>query len=89
MIDSRIHPAAQREYDSAVEWYRKRSANAADRLVAEVEEAIDTIRRHPESYPYLDETYRFYLLKKFPYYIAYRHSPELVAVVAIRHAAQD
>ncbi len=81
--------AAQLEYENAVEWYLAKSVVAANRFADEVEAAIEAIRKHPDRYPQWDDTYRFYLLNKFPYFVAYRQTPESVVIVAIRHAAQD
>jgi len=89
MNDSVIHPAAQAEYEKAADWYAERSVVAAERFASEVEVAIEAIRKHPDGYARLDETHRFYLLNRFPYYIAYRYKPGLVEIVAIRHGAQD
>jgi plasmid stabilization system protein ParE len=89
MNDLVIHPAAQAEYEEAADWYAERSAVAAARFASEVEAAIEAIRKHPDSYARLDETHRFYLLNRFPYYVAYRDKLGLVEIVAIRHGAQD
>ena len=89
MTEFAIHPAAQAEYEKAADWYAERSAVAAQRFASEVEAAIEAISKHPESYSRLDEAHRFYLLNKFPYYMAYRHTSESIAIVAIRHASQD
>jgi plasmid stabilization system protein ParE len=89
MIDFRFHPTASLEYEKAIDWYLEKSAHVASRFVAEVETAIELIRKYPERYPRWDDQYRFYLLDRVPYYVAYRHTSELVVIVAIRHAAQD
>ena len=89
MVDFVIHPAAQLEYKNAAEWYAERSAIAAQRFVSEVEAGIETIRKRPESYALIDDRHRLYIVRGFPYYVAYRYRPGLVQVVAIRHAAQD
>ncbi len=89
MNDLAVHPAAQAEFERAADWYAKRSVAAAQRFASEVEAAKDAIRQNPESFARLDETHRFYLLNRFPYYVAYRQRPGKVEVVAIRHASQD
>lgn len=89
MSDSDILPAAQFEYRKAFEWYLGKSVRAAGRFVSEVESAIDQIRRNPDRYARWDETYRYYQLQRFPYFVAYRQRADLVVIVAIRHAAQD
>jgi plasmid stabilization system protein ParE len=65
MTNLEIHPLAQAEYDSAIDWYAEKSNAAAHRFVVEVEAAIEAIRKHPDSYARLDETHRCYLLNRF------------------------
>ena len=81
--------AARLEYDEAVDWYLERSVSAANRFRAEVEQAIEAVHRNPDQYARWDETYRFYLLKNFRYFVAYRQTEDTVVIVAIRHAARD
>lgn len=48
MNEVAVHPAAQAEYEAAAVWDAERSA-AAQRLVSEVEAAIEAFRLAPES----------------------------------------
>lgn len=81
--------SARLEYAEAVDWYLERSVSAAERFRAEVERAIEAVHEHPGQYPRWDDTYRYYLLKKFRYFVAYRQTEDSVVIVAIRHAARD
>ncbi len=87
MIDSEILPAAEVEYNQAIDWYLEKSVSAANRFAAEVETAIETIRARPEQFSRWDDRYRFYLLNKFPYFVAYRNTSTLVVIVAIRRTS--
>lgn len=89
MSEYYILPAVRIEYGEAVDWYLRKSKRAADRFVGEIETAIDAIRRHPQRFARWDETYRFYLLDKFPYFLAYRETAEAIVIVTIRHSSQD
>lgn len=89
MSDFAVHPAALAEYETAAEWYSERSVAVAQRFASEVEPAIDAIHKRPDSYARLDETHHFYILKRFPFFVAYRRKPGLIEIVAIRHGAQD
>jgi plasmid stabilization system protein ParE len=89
MIDCNILPVAEAEYESAVNWYLTKSVDVASRFVIEVEEAIKSIRKQPDRFSRWDDTYRYCLLNKFPYYVAYRYAASAVTIVAIRHGAQD
>jgi hypothetical protein len=55
----------------------------------EVKAAITTIRNDPERFPRWNDRYRFAILDKYPYYIAYRVKADVVVIVAIRHASRD
>jgi plasmid stabilization system protein ParE len=89
MSDFAVHPAAQAEFETAAEWYAERSVAVAQRFASEVEAAIDAICKRPDSYARLDESHYFYVLKRFPYFVAYRRKPGLIEIVAVRHGAQD
>jgi len=80
---------ANAEFATARKWYRTQSAVAAKRFAIEVKNAIDAIRRNPERFSRIDETYRHYLVDNFPYYVAYRQSTHGITIVAIRHSSQD
>jgi plasmid stabilization system protein ParE len=89
MPDFELLPSARVEYADAFQWYAGQSLIAAERFAVEIEAAFEAIRRNPELYPRWNDVYHFYLLKKFPYFIAYRQANGLVVVVAIRHTSQD
>ena len=89
MTDFELLPAARLEYANAFQWYAHQNPAAAERFATEVEAAIEAIRRNPDRYPRWDDDYRFYMLRKFPYFIAYRIVADLTVIVAIRHASQD
>jgi plasmid stabilization system protein ParE len=81
--------SAAREFRDALRWYREKSETAARRFAIEVTAAIAAIEERPDSYARWDDTFRFYLVNRFPYYIAYRYEANRVVIVAIRHAARD
>jgi len=89
MTDFELFPLARLEYAGAFQWYADQSIVAAERFAAEFEAAIEAIRQHPDRYPRWNEKYRFYLLNKFPYLIAYRLEKKTIVVVADRHTSQD
>jgi plasmid stabilization system protein ParE len=89
MAELIILAAAEEEYNAGADWYAAKSESAADRFTCEVEDAIQAIREHPDRYQRWDDTYSFYLLNRFPYYVAYRYTSNRIVVVAIRHSSQD
>jgi len=89
MNDLDFLTVAQSEYASAANWYAEQSVIAADRFATEIETAIDAIRKNPTQYARWDDRYRFCLLDKFPYYVAYRRESHKVVIVAVVHTSRD
>jgi plasmid stabilization system protein ParE len=53
--------------------------------MAELDVAIDQIEQGPRQWPpYLGETRR-YLLRRFPFFVVFRETPDRVEVLAIAH----
>jgi plasmid stabilization system protein ParE len=59
---------------------------APDINFCEVEEGI---RRQPEMYALVYETYRRALLRRFPYALFYEYADETVTVYAVFHTSRD
>ena len=80
---------ARVEFRDAVHWYRNHSSRASRRFALAVKSAIASIRDNPDQHPRWDERYRYYLLRKFPYYVAYRIESDTIVVVAVFHTSRD
>ena len=89
MIKVDVLPIAQLEFREGLRWYRERSQRAARRFALEVKAAITAILQDPERFPRWNAVYRFSILGKFPYYVAYRLAEGRVVIVTIRHASRD
>ena len=82
----KLHVDAIIETRAAFLWYRIRSDLAAGRFRDEFNHALDAIANSPEAWsPYVHETRR-YLLRRFPFMVVYRVTPEEIQVVALAHA---
>lgn len=80
-----VHPEAVAEAQAATQWYRQRSPLAADAFLVEIDRAIEKIAENPGIWPrYVASTQRF-LLKRFPFSVVFRLTPNRVEVVAIAH----
>lgn len=85
----RVLSVAELDLADAIDWYLERSVTAADRFLAEVNDALASIEKEPERFPQWDAVHRYRLLNRFPYYVAYRIETDSVVVVAVRHSARD
>ncbi len=82
-----LHPAAQKEYESAIKWYKKRSLLAAENFVLAVDEALKRVCGRPTWWRNSYKQYRELGVKKYPYTVIYIVNEEetLVLVMALYH----
>lgn len=80
-----VHPEAVAGARAAAQWYRERSASAADAFLAELDRAVERIAENPGMYPHHVRGTRRYLLQRFPFYLVYRQVAEKLQIVAIAH----
>ena len=82
--DRAIHEA-QEAYD----WYEARSKDSGERLIAELDEHIDLLLKHPTGYPKWRSSYRKVTLKDFPFQVIYRFEKGTVTIFSIFHGKRD
>ena len=81
-----FHPDALEEAREGHRWYAQRNPSAAERFLAELDRAVAEIGGSPSRWPtHLHGTRRF-VLRRFPYIIVYRATPDRVEVIACQHA---
>lgn len=80
-----FHPEADAELDAAVDWYRRRSPQAAARFLVEVDAAITGIVGNPFAGSVSFVHYRKWVEKHFPFCVYYRINDVGVLVLAIAH----
>jgi plasmid stabilization system protein ParE len=78
-------PAAEGDYQEALDWYESRSTRAAAGFETAVEVALARVAKTPETWPFCDDRHRIYLLRRYPYSIVYRIEGNNVLIVAIAH----
>jgi toxin ParE1/3/4 len=86
-----LTPAAQAEFDGAVEWYEGRAAGLGLKFLMLVDEAIRAIEESPGAYPLWERDARFrkFVMQRFPYVVFYREATEQIDVIAIAHGARE
>ena len=80
-----VHPEAVAEALAAAQWYRERSAFAADAFLAELDRAVERIAENPEMQSHYVRGTRRCLLQRFPFYLVYREVAGKLEIVAIAH----
>lgn len=83
-----ILPQASDELREAVEYYEAEQSGLGERLWRELDLHLQWITENPTLPRLRSKDYRRVNLKAFPYYIAYAVRGEIIAVLAISHAAR-
>lgn len=78
-------PEASRELEDALEWYLKRSPQAAEAFLREIERAVSLIAGAPGIWATFEAGTRRCGLHRFPYNIIYRETEDGIEVVAVAH----
>ena len=81
----RLRKAAQDEIEDALEWYRQQSPTAALRFLIALEEALESLREHPDRFPVVAGTLRRTLLRRFPYAVYFKVYERTISVVGVVH----
>jgi len=85
----RFHPDAEEELAHARQWYDERREGLGTDFLLCMEEAIERIRRAPDTYPVVYRDVRQVIVRRFPYIILYRIEGEQIVVFAVFHASRN
>lgn len=80
--------AARDDLRHGVFWYEGAREGLGARFATDVQKAVELILCAPERWPIRRGTHR-YVLRRFPYTIAYRVIAEQVVIVAVAHQRLD
>jgi plasmid stabilization system protein ParE len=84
-----FHQLARNELREAVKWYRDHAPQVAERLVAQVDRAVERIASDPESHPVIGRIHRYVRVSRFPYLLVFHISDsETVVVTAVAHTSR-
>jgi len=87
----RFHPEAERELDSATEWYHQRSEVIRKRFEEDVKNKIGIIIKYPERYPKRHGHFHEAVVPEFPYLVVYRYnqSKKIITIVSVFHTSRN
>jgi hypothetical protein len=87
-VELTIAPEAELDLAEAYVWYEGRRAGGGG--VPERGRCfLESIRRLPEMYPVVHESYRRSLIRRFPYAVFYEQSEATVTIYAVFHTSRD
>jgi len=76
-----LRPRAERDIQSAYEWYESQRAGLGNEFLTGLRERLEAVRGYPESSPVIYRRIRRAVVSRFPYLIFYVARPERVAVL--------
>jgi plasmid stabilization system protein ParE len=78
-----FHHLAEVEFSEAIEFYEAASLGLGEAFVNEIEHTIRLILDYPEAAPVVRGSIRKKLVRRFPYAILYRITPDGIRILAI------
>ena len=88
-VELLIAPEAERDIAEAYVWYEGRRSGLGEEFLTSVDACLESIRRGPEIYPVVHESYRRSLIRRFPYAVFYEQSGTTVTIYAVFHTSRD
>jgi len=80
-----VHPEVYEELEEARFWYENHAAGLGNEFLAEIELAVATIHRSPETWSVYSDGARRFLVHRFPFAILYRYDDFKIQIIAVMH----
>jgi plasmid stabilization system protein ParE len=84
-----LAPEADSDITEAYVWYEQRRIGLGEEFLTAVDACIERIRRQPEMYPVVHESYRRALVRRFPYAVFYEYAERTVTIYSVFHMSRD
>jgi len=84
-VDVQFRLRAERDVESAAQWYEAKLAGLGRRFIDEVDRAVCEIAEHPTAYPSVHRDIRRALVATFPFALYYVVRGDTLVVIAIVH----
>lgn len=84
-MNTRFVDACLTEIDHAVRWYAGQSQELPERILADLQSAVEKLSPFPEAFRMVSAPYRRIRLAKFPYSLFFRIDPAEIVIVGFFH----
>lgn len=82
-------PAARAEFFEAADWYETHGPGLGARFSTDIDSVVSKIGERPHQFPRVRHDIRRAVLRKFPYALYFRTTPQVVQVIACFHASRN
>ena len=89
MVEVVVASPAEFELSEALRWYAERSLATAERFDEEFDHSLRIIASAPDRFAMCDDRHRFFLMRRFPYQIIYRHDAANLTVIAVADTSRE
>jgi plasmid stabilization system protein ParE len=89
MLRYEFSERAAKDFDAAVEWYKRQPTNLGRAVVDAIVQAIDVARSRPLSCPEIEEGVRGVRCVRFPYRVHFEVLPDRIRLLAIYHTSRE
>src|SRR5437762_6292396 len=80
-----FHPEAEEEFIETAAYYEQNVPGLGERFGREVLRGIERLLEYPELGPSIDANLRKLVLIRFPYFLIYSFTTDLLRIVAVAH----
>jgi plasmid stabilization system protein ParE len=84
-----LAPEAELDIAEAYAWYEERRIGLGEEFLSCVDACIEAVCRSPGIHPFIHESYRRGLIRRFPYAVFYEYARDTVTVYAVFHTSRD
>ena len=84
-----LAPEAEQDIADAYAWYENLRIGLGEEFLSSVEACLETIRRTPDMYGFVHESYRRGLVRRFPFAVFYEYTKGRVTVYGLLHTSRD
>ncbi len=84
-----ILPDAEQDAAQAYAWYENQEPGLGEEFLRCIDACMQSIRRSPEMYQVVHESFRRGVVRRFPYVVFYEYSDTTVNIYAVFHCSQD
>lgn len=88
-MNARFIDACLAEIEEAIQWYANQSPELPERILSELQDAVEKLTPFPAAFHMVADPYRRVLLSKFPYALFFRVDPAEIVIVGFFHQHSD
>ena len=85
MYEIVFHTDATEEMQATAAYYEEQLSGLGDEFLDEIEQGLERIQQFPLLWSIYGEEFRRHLLKRFPYGLMYRLTPDRIFIIAVAH----